>query len=103
MCSRYSVMLLGGSNDEIVSIKAANLKVDPVEFTAAGDSDRPDGDEPLPPRAAGTSGAPAAEELAALPIRQLRAMAVAAGLDTTGCVEKADYVQLLAGAVGAGA
>jgi hypothetical protein len=96
-------MLLGGAPEEFVSIKAANLKIDPVDFTAAGDSDGPDGDEALPPRAAGTSGAPSAAELAALPIRELRAIAAAAGLDTTGSVEKGDYVQLLAGPAAAGA
>lgn len=101
--SRYSVLLLGGASDEFVSIKASNLKVDPIEFTTPRESDATDAtetDEAHPQRAAGANGAVSVEDLAALPIRDLRAMAAAAGLDTTGCVEKGDYVQLIAAAAG---
>ena len=36
-----------------------------------------------------------AEELVSMPAKELKAMAIAAGLDIRGCLEKSDYVVLL--------
>jgi len=90
-------MLLGGEEGQFVSIKTANLRADPTAFSAVPDEE--DDDSPLPPRAADAAAAPSAsaEELAALPVKELKKLAAAAGLDTVGCVEKGDFVALLVG------
>lgn len=97
-------MLLDDSNSQFVSIKPSNLKVDQAHVHTTATAEYDDDDSPLPPRAAEAGGSagpsdarPSAEELAAMPVRELRAMAEAARLDVSACIEKHDYVELLSG------